>query len=529
MLWAVAIVLVVGGLVAVAIGLRGRRVGSAPHCRGCGFDLSGIVDRAAACPECGRSLAEGRAVVVGARRRRPWFVVVGAAAFIAAVGAAGLGVSAANPSWNSYKPARLLVFEASALRGPVADAAAAELVRRSAAGTLAPERLAGVIDACLRVQEDRVRAWHGSPWAILLDDAFAAGMPDAAQTELYIRNAMSTPRFHIPDRALAGYSWPVRHRLGGPDMMPDLRVVNSRFIGYVVTLERLELNGVPLGLVPLIRHGRQEVDWNMRTQKSHSSSPLRSEFPAHLPAEWSVPEGDNEVRAVWKVRTSSSPALDFHGGESVTESMFDIVWEFETMHRIRGYARPEDMVRVIGSDTSPAPAVAINPASSIVRASMPLRITVPFTYPRDEEVFSIAFSVDRFDSEHEGHIVGTVELRIGDRSWPLRRSARTRQDDQGSDLYRAVIESTWISTGSTVYVFDLPFVDTVDVAIIPDLHWAARLGTVETLWGEEIVIRGVPLDWSEVAEDFRPAPPSESGGDEADEDDAPGAVGEGGR
>src|SRR5690349_6074803 len=44
------------GVVLLALGLRGRRVGDHPYCRRCGFDLFGLPPAHPACPECGADL-----------------------------------------------------------------------------------------------------------------------------------------------------------------------------------------------------------------------------------------------------------------------------------------------------------------------------------------------------------------------------------------------------------------------------------------------------------------------------------------
>lgn len=519
MLWAVAIVLLVGGLVAVAMGWRGRRVGKAPHCRGCGFDLSGIVDRAAACPECGRSLAEGRAVVTGARLRRPWFVVVGAAVFIAAVGAAGLGVSAANPSWNSYKPARLLVFEASALRGPVADEAAAELAKRSAAGTLAPERLAGVIDACLTAQADPSVDWNKSAWMTLLDDAFAAGLPNARQTERYLRNVLSEVGWRLPERALAGY--PIGLGRGvDVQLAQPARLVSSRPVGFMATLEWMTLNGVEVSLRTQSIGDKWAGSWLWQSPTGSGNSTVWTDFPVSMPGEWAAVPGENELRAAWRIRTVTGAPDSIRNQRHVTNESFDLSWTIETVHPFVGYETAEEMVRVIGSQEHG------DRVPNVTHGQ--LRLSIPSITPRPEGVCQVHTS---FGVQHSGWsilsdatpwVVGRVEFRREGQAWPLRVEGWKPRHLADPNALHAALGPMYffkhalhvaLSPGyfftNSLYVDDLPLVDMVDVAIIPDLHWAARLGWVETLWGEEIVIRDVPLDWSLVPADLRPAPPGE--------------------
>ncbi|MCW5776027.1 MAG: hypothetical protein KIS87_06285 [Phycisphaeraceae bacterium] len=524
MVWAVAIVLLVGGLGAVALGLRGRRVGDAPHCRECGFDLSGIVDRAGKCPECGRSLAEGRAVVAGARRR-PRLAAAGAAAIVVGLAVGALAVSAANPSWNSVKPARLLLFEASRLRGPAADAAAAELAKRLRAGTLAPERLAGVIDACLAAQADPNVDWDTSAWMALLDDAFAAGVPSVRQTERYLRNVLSRVGWRLPERALAGY--PIGLGRGvDVDVQHPVRRVPSRPVGFLATLERMTLNGAEVPLQERAIDGKWAGGWRWEEPNRSGRASVWTDFPVYSPSDWACVVGENELRATWRIRTVLGAPDAIRNQQRVTEESFDLSWTVETVHRFRGYETPKEMVRVVTGEE----AAALTPELALDKC----RMLAPSIVPRRDGLHGVDLSIGM---QHLGWtapvearpwVVGRVEIRNGERTWPLRTEGwKPRHLADPRELHVA-LSPTYVFANS-MYVDDLPLLDKVDVAIIPDLHWAARLGWVETLWGEEIVIRDVPVDWSWVAADLRPAPPAEPGGEEAEEDDARGAGGEGGR
>jgi hypothetical protein len=64
------------GCLMIVAGVHGVRRGSAPHCSGCEFDLSGS-DLTGVCPECGIGLLGKGAWRTGARRRSPWLAVLG--------------------------------------------------------------------------------------------------------------------------------------------------------------------------------------------------------------------------------------------------------------------------------------------------------------------------------------------------------------------------------------------------------------------------------------------------------------------
>lgn len=63
-------------VLAVVIGFRGRRVGDAPTCGSCSYDLRGNPG-AATCPERGADLTQAGAMVLDHRRRRVAPVVLG--------------------------------------------------------------------------------------------------------------------------------------------------------------------------------------------------------------------------------------------------------------------------------------------------------------------------------------------------------------------------------------------------------------------------------------------------------------------
>ena len=152
--WVVAAV----GLFALALGLRGRRVGDHRTCAGCGYDLTGTPG-AARCSECGRDLAEAGATQTGHRERRSTVLAAGAILLLA--GGLGLGwqaYAAADLGWQRAKPEWMLRRELASTLPWVRDAAADEFVRRhrEEAGSLS----AASAEAVLRRAADR-----GSPLA----------------------------------------------------------------------------------------------------------------------------------------------------------------------------------------------------------------------------------------------------------------------------------------------------------------------------------------------------------------------------
>lgn len=104
--WIQTVAFAVGlvGLAFAILGLLGTRTGGGIRCRSCGYDVSGIIDEQAICPECGRSIAGKRGTVSGTRVRRTGLMIAGVVLLVPA-SAAGWYVSTmvqpvgARPTW----------------------------------------------------------------------------------------------------------------------------------------------------------------------------------------------------------------------------------------------------------------------------------------------------------------------------------------------------------------------------------------------------------------------------------------------
>ena len=187
MWWAVVSLGLLGvtGLLLATLGVRGRRVGEHPTCRRCGFDLFGTPN-APVCNECGGDLTRRRATRVGHRRRRPWLLSLGVLALLPALlvgGAAGY-VAWRGVDLQPYKPAWWLVRDVAGRDATVADAAVAELVRRSDFNLIDDARRLAAVDALLLVQADAGRPW-GAKWGDWIEGLHAAGVVDADRFARY--------------------------------------------------------------------------------------------------------------------------------------------------------------------------------------------------------------------------------------------------------------------------------------------------------------------------------------------------------
>ncbi|MEO0586024.1 MAG: hypothetical protein AAF078_00130 [Planctomycetota bacterium] len=185
---AVAGALGLGGLV---LGWRGRLVGSAPHCRGCGFNLTGIVVDGmasdATCPECGRGLASRHAVRIGERRRRWGVAGVSGLVLLLVMGTVGLRVAAASSYATvvAFAPTPVLMW---VYQG---DATARdELVKRIDAGSMSRAATDAIVSHALAMQANAAVPWEQG-WGEAIEAAWRAGQLSQADVEAYLLGGVS--------------------------------------------------------------------------------------------------------------------------------------------------------------------------------------------------------------------------------------------------------------------------------------------------------------------------------------------------
>jgi hypothetical protein len=182
----IAAVLLLVGSIALAFGLRGTRVGDEPRCRKCKYNLTGLTSEQ--CPECG-SIASGKNVVVGIRRRRWWALVFGLFLLLVSTGWLGLlGYGRAKGiNWYPHLPTFVVLERAKA----DTLAAVTELYRRYTAGQVEGDRLLGLVPHAL----DRLTPVRASEiawaWRNLLGGMDANGVLPEAQKERFYERVFS--------------------------------------------------------------------------------------------------------------------------------------------------------------------------------------------------------------------------------------------------------------------------------------------------------------------------------------------------
>jgi hypothetical protein len=161
------------GLVALVVGLRGKRIDREPRCpsRRCKYALGSVIDARRAsegetfpltCPECGHVIAHERALRIGTRKKRCWTIRLGAVLLL--LGASGAGVEG-YATWKNAQsittmPLWLLLYQSRTDTVANRHAHQSEIVRRAQAGLLSDAQAERVVERILDWQRDPTIEMH---------------------------------------------------------------------------------------------------------------------------------------------------------------------------------------------------------------------------------------------------------------------------------------------------------------------------------------------------------------------------------
>lgn len=205
--------LALAGIILLALGLRGRRVSDAPHCR-CGFELSGTTlpeplgpgSPSGVCPECGKALIAKGQIRNGRRARRPVLIGIGAAMLALGLAVPVTLLATGPGKWYAYAPDWLLVEVLDADDSP-SPAVAKEIATRAGAGTFSASSWTALEHALLNRQADLSRSWSPAIGKLLEDRALR---PDSSKElrAAYLRNILRF-KFAVRQRIAIGDPLPM--------------------------------------------------------------------------------------------------------------------------------------------------------------------------------------------------------------------------------------------------------------------------------------------------------------------------------
>jgi hypothetical protein len=207
----------VAGVVALAVGMIGRRVDDHPTCRACGFDLIGRGATAGAvlgapCSECGKPIVSEKDVRVGTRVRRRGALTAGMLLLTLALLVAIPFVIVPLAGQTASKPTWLLLVEAEYGTTKLQETAADELMNRHVAGKLPAAdglrlvQLAAAVHANTNVAFTKV--WR----EIMHDDVLFAMLPQATREAAAVRGV--EPFLKVRTKVRSGKGVPVPMGIG---------------------------------------------------------------------------------------------------------------------------------------------------------------------------------------------------------------------------------------------------------------------------------------------------------------------------
>lgn len=258
--------LLAAGLALLILGLRGRRINDHPICRGCGFDLVGVLPTGTTCPECGAGIKSSRWVRIGARKKRVTWVLAGLVLTLGAAVPLGTGVVALASGANivRHKPLGLLLWEARRGSDETRGIIGAELESRMLGGLFDAEQSGLAAELALEIQADIERAWD-PVWARVFEQARLAGATTVAQVERFGVQSL-VPSLLVRPTVRAGDPLPfeiVTKEYRGIEPAPNNAWFNARVID-------VRLGGKPLALGRDTPLGSSQREFSLPTPRANT-------------------------------------------------------------------------------------------------------------------------------------------------------------------------------------------------------------------------------------------------------------------
>ncbi len=192
----------IAAIALLAIGFRGRRIGSEPRCRRCGYDVTRsttadgsddcAVVAAGVCAECGADLSSPKAIRLGRRRRRPLMMVAGGfvGGIVLAHGLLQL-VQANRADWLAERSPTWVLMIVEPLGGVTTRV---ELLSRIEDGTIAASSGSALVERLLTRRDAAMagasQVAFDAPQRALLRRAYATGLMTEEQVARWVRRSL---------------------------------------------------------------------------------------------------------------------------------------------------------------------------------------------------------------------------------------------------------------------------------------------------------------------------------------------------
>ena len=523
------------GLKLITVGWGGLRRGTAPHCRKCDFELTGLIgpehdatERVAVCPECGSALGEKRAIARGRRRRSPALIISGAVLILLAGGAFTLRARAID--WLRIAPTWVVMRQAQSDSIWRAGEAAAELERRLHEDRLSDERLAQFFGIFLAHAEAGVTPFNQDSWAALAAAHWDISGVSETDRDRYLRVNLSSFRRVQPsirEIYLATEPFPFREpeSMLYPDPIAWEWLVPGRVVGMAAYLKSATLDGKPVALDEAW-HG---TEWNgtregwsgswisVGTPTGNGGGPALVPEPVSVLPLLSPGVGVHELRLTWRIDA-------FLLGESEAAPLEhpyrepDTSWNATTTHTFEVVGSMAEIVPIIHADDPNAPPP---PQYRGPDEGLSLYAQSATKLHRDGDwYFHIRGQLLHKPAPPEASYVVMARIHLEIDGKPYKVAEWRGISDIFYDRINAppLDQSSAVSelTSFRLNIIDLPRVDRCDIVLTPAPELIIQqpiMYDAQAVWGDPIIIRDVPIDWSGIGPTppgTEPAPPEDT-------------------
>lgn len=516
-LWMVGSTLL--GVFLVFVGWRGRRVNDHPTCRQCGFDLVGVLPAASMCPECGSGVRQARFVRIGQRTRVWTLIVVGAPLAILPMVPLAVTIFAAATQTEvaGYKPLGLLLWEISTLERRGVIEAGRELHQRQMAGGLTGAEYDLLVETILSIQRDEVRPWTPELATILTQARMDGKVKDEDYRDFVSSSAVM--EWSARARVKAGSRVAIRGGLREGRVNAGTDVVVYQLLESVrigdLTLVETKLPLTEDKLLPEFNEWggtREPLYQSVTVLNDPNNQFARMTMGAGMGGGWNADEN-----AVW-FELAIPPDLKpgFHDVEFKTAAA-GAVYDAYAMGWGRAgsgagaKARWSIGSRVIRIEVLPAdePVVATITATAAQDDAMTQFLTpttVSVTHGREGPYLSVSFNIAKPPSP----FAYRVSCRLGEKPEYLgllttgKLPPESKSDRYSGTMWAASANgqmTLWTSLGSE-------FVNKeVELVFTPALEQAAKTVDLTSIYGGEIVVKGVAFGSPPVRTAIVPAAP----------------------
>jgi len=482
---------------------RGKRVGDAPHCRKCGFDLSGKRESETRCPECGRDVSQASAVRAGARHKRPFALWAGVILILCGVGGLSLSVIGTTRALPlNQRPNSVLI--AQVLLGDESAELATELESRYTLGKLSNaelSRIAGPIVGMFASADPDV--FDQSAWRTLLDDAVLAGLLTDAQHQRYTRAVLESCWFEGRLR-----EWYVRTDRPiwryGPIAFFDRRPSADEPILAINYPVRIVMNGEPQPITPRTRrNGDADIGYSYREWRPNGSSASASLTPSRGidAGTWQIgplPPGRYNFEVEYQYEFYlDGPKPNQQSNVLTRQELGEPDAVTRTVYRsfVIIYEDPAEALPLVDSSWDlPVPVIELASVS---------------VSPHDETWYQLDTPMQRAPADGDRALVcADLSAELNGRLvslywWPMTIQRNLHASSFWPNDPNEYDHANAIRHGNNKFYIrkaQLPRSESIDLVLAPNLEEAANLNRFDVLWNEPILLKDVPLDWSAVDE-----------------------------